>query len=99
MVTRHGMGRYLQWLRLRMNVFLRVHPLRVHEGDLVARNDHDKPGRSLEEQLASLDAMSGETAAPSDDDSSAQANEAKEAAETADAKESETPGDAWTNPP
>jgi MinD-like ATPase involved in chromosome partitioning or flagellar assembly len=71
-----------------MNVFLRVHPLRVHEGDLVARNDQDKSGRSLEEQLASLDAMSGERAAePSEDDS------AKEA------KDADAPGDAWTNTP
>jgi MinD-like ATPase involved in chromosome partitioning or flagellar assembly len=71
-----------------MNVLLRVHPLRVHEGDLVARNDQDKPGRSLEEQLASLDAMSGgESAEPSEGDS------AKEAEET------EAPADAWTNTP
>jgi MinD-like ATPase involved in chromosome partitioning or flagellar assembly len=68
-----------------MSVFLRVHPLRVHEGDLVARNDQDKPGRSLEEQLASLDAMSGaESAEPSEEDS---------------AKETEAPADAWTNTP
>jgi MinD-like ATPase involved in chromosome partitioning or flagellar assembly len=68
-----------------MSVYLRVHPLGVHEGDQVARNDQDKPGRSLEEQLASLDAMSGnESAEPSEEDS---------------AKEAEAPADAWTNTP
>jgi MinD-like ATPase involved in chromosome partitioning or flagellar assembly len=68
-----------------MSVFLRVHPLRVHEGDLVARNDQDKPGRSLEEQLASLDAMSGaESTEPSEEDA---------------AKEPDAPADAWTGTP
>jgi MinD-like ATPase involved in chromosome partitioning or flagellar assembly len=71
-----------------MSVFLRVHPLGVHEGDQVARNDQDKPGRSLEEQLASLDAMSGnESAERSEEDS------------VKDAEESEAPADAWTNTP
>jgi MinD-like ATPase involved in chromosome partitioning or flagellar assembly len=74
-----------------MSVFLRVHPLRVHEGDLVARNDQDKPGRSLEEQLASLDAMSGgETAEPSEEVPAKEAEPAKEA---------DAPADAWTNTP
>ncbi|GAA0348910.1 AAA family ATPase [Actinoallomurus spadix] len=43
-----------------------IHPLRVREGDLVAKNDQDKTGRSLEEQLASLDAMNSESAEPRD---------------------------------
>jgi MinD-like ATPase involved in chromosome partitioning or flagellar assembly len=71
-----------------MSVFLRVHPLRVREGDLVARNDQDKPGRSLEEQLASLDAMSGNDAAEPSKEESAEG-----------AAEAEAPADAWTNTP
>jgi MinD-like ATPase involved in chromosome partitioning or flagellar assembly len=74
-----------------MNVFLRVHPLRVREGDLVARNDQDKPGRSLEEQLASLDAMSGnEAAEPAEADPGDKPQEPTEA---------DAPADAWTNTP
>ena len=44
-----------------------IHPLRVREGDLVAKNDQDRSGGSLEEQLASLDAMSGESAESGDE--------------------------------
>jgi MinD-like ATPase involved in chromosome partitioning or flagellar assembly len=74
-----------------MSVFLRVHPLRVREGDLVARNDQDKPGRSLEEQLASLDAMSGNEAAEPGVENTG--DEPKEPTET------DAPADAWTNTP
>jgi MinD-like ATPase involved in chromosome partitioning or flagellar assembly len=49
----------------------------------VAKNDQDKTGRSLEEQLASLDAMNSESAEPRD-----------EAAE-----EGSTPPNPWTNTP
>ncbi|MCO6007431.1 AAA family ATPase [Actinoallomurus purpureus] len=60
-----------------------IHPLRVREGDLVAKNDQDKTGRSLEEQLASLDAMNSESAEPRDDA----------------AEEDPAPANPWTNTP
>ncbi|GAA4618355.1 hypothetical protein GCM10023195_82450 [Actinoallomurus liliacearum] len=60
-----------------------IHPLRVREGDLVAKNDQDKTGRSLEEQLASLDAMNSESAEPRDET----------------AEETGPPPNPWTNTP